>query len=241
MKKKQIIKILLMVCTSTFLLNGCGNNNEVNSETNNEVSEEGADSTGVQFSKDSSTSKNHGIETEEIDNTPMQNTMKISDIFNQEEISVWYQMGESSTPSYDEPIMSVYFIQNGEAKMYSLMNNYYFSDRLTLEDVDELTPDEVENYLVETYQLAPLSKGAISYYYTRDDSGNEIEKERVEFGSAGNDFNIGGFVSPVEILSHQYYGFRSAGGSACLVSQYNFVGDVEIVFNDISDEKMQED
>lgn len=158
--------------------------------------------------------------------------MKVSEAFDLEEPRIWYQVYDYPT-TYDSTVRAVFIVENGYADEY-IFSIDHPSEEMTMEDFDGLTVDEIaEKFASNLYS----QHQKITYEYIRDDTGNNI---RIEFVSL-RDQRINYFASePTTILSKDYIGFGDDEGGEYLITENNFGGKVEFIFNDITDENLEE-
>ena len=232
MKNKRYKAVCLTLCLSLTTLFGCANNSSEgsNSDTNVENTE------SVESNEDSASAvEDNDVVEEDNSNVSEPIVMKVSEAFDLQEKRVWYQVFDYPT-AYDSTVRAVFVVENGYADGYVLnIDNPY--EEMTMEDFDGLTIDEIEQKLASNL-LYEHEK--ITYEYSRDDTGNNVEREYVNFSSK-RDQRINFFASePITILSKEYIGFGDSDGGEYVITEDNFGAQVQFVYNDITNENMEE-
>lgn len=179
--------------------------------------------------------------------------VKVSELFLTDELRLWYLIGsdESGTINYDGSLTDMFVCKNGNIERYRVKGDF------TLETIDGMTNEEIISFVESNYGSTPVVEN-IEFVFTRDTSGNNIEREVLQFNSFADKDERGlyykkdlwypGYVikktlEPQTILSNQYFGILESGGGHypdALITKYDFKADTKIVLNDVNDECMVE-
>ena len=160
--------------------------------------------------------------------------MKVSEAFDLPEKRVWYEVYDYPT-TYNSEVGSIYIVENGYVDVYDLRIVNRFGKKM--EELDGLTVDDIEKqfYLSNKHEK-------ITYEYSRDDTGNKVEWENVIFSSVPHiSQRINYFASePCTVLSKEYIGFGDRESGGYLITENNFGAEVQFVYNDITDDNLEE-
>lgn len=227
MKNKKCKVVLLILCLSLSILFGCTNDSKErdNSDTNTENTDS-VDNTENPVNK----LKDNDASKEDSTNISGPIVMKVSEAFDLPEKRVWYKVYDYPT-AYNSEVGSIYIVENGYVDVYDLP----FGTKM--EELDGLTVDDIEK------QFALLNKHEkITYEYSRDDTGNNVEWEEVIFSSEPHiSDRINYFASePCTVLSKEYVGFGDRESGGYLITENNFGAEVQFVYNDITDDNLEE-
>lgn len=227
-KKRGLTKLFLIgvsIIGMTFYVTGCSN--------------EKTNSDDVKLINDN---ENNKIEESRVNNEQDTNyqkeptTVKVSDIFNSSEKRIWFYLHELA---YDKYISAIYVVEEDSVKTYRFYNGMGTAQwQPTLEDLDGKSDEEIIDF-IETKKEA--INESIEFRYSRDSTGNKIEEETIQIGTGtlSLDFEIDNILNLETILTNQFFGFISDGGSY-LVSKYNFETETKIILNEIGDEGIVE-
>lgn len=164
--------------------------------------------------------------------------IKVSDLFIKDEFRIWYRILDS-TISYDEEVHEVFVCKDGNTTSYG-WSNTPIDPCPRLEDFDGMQDEEIITYIEQKLEKTP-HKEVVHFSYRRDDSGNDIKTETLEFEhSSRKFFDIGRMLKPVTILSNQFFGITTENEGMSLITKYNFGEDTTIVLNEIGDEELVE-
>lgn len=226
--------ICLLILTLVMGITGCNNGSAGNnlSEVNNNIS------TGSNVSE-----MNNNINSK--------GEVKISELFLTDELRLWYliESDESGTISYKHSLSDVFICYKERVTRYRT--------NLEFEDIDGMSDEEIVSYVKTNCVEGPFDEN-ITFIYTRDDSGNNIKTEILQFSSFAEtgknglyykkDLSDPGYtikvaLEPQTVLSNQYFGILESGGGHypdALITKYDFENDTKIVLNDVNDDFMVE-
>lgn len=229
-KKKGLTKLFLIgisIIGMALYATGCSNE-KTNSDNANMVSDD--------ISHQMKESQNNNEKNEDYQS--VSTNIKVSDLFIKDELRIWYRILDG-TISYDEKVHEVFICKDGNITSYEWSNTLIDSCP-RLEDFDGMKDEEIITYIEKTLKKSS-NEESIDFLYTRDNSGNNIETETLEFEhSSRKFFDIGRMLKPVTILSNQFFGITTEEGGMSLITKYNFDTETKIILNEIGDEGIVE-
>lgn len=224
MRKRRIRKSLALICICVGVLSGCG----VNTKDNEQTQVNNTDENTNAYFEDSNENNTNNSTDQSSEVQSETSVLKISDVFNLSEKRVWFQVYDYPT-AYDSTVTDVFIVENGIADVYTA--------KMKLQEFDGLSVDEIEAKLSSNLEA---ENQKITYEYIRDDTGNNVRIQFIDFGDA-DDQRVNYFGSePFTVLSEKYIGMGDNDGGQYVITKYSFDSGIQFKFNDITDADMEE-
>lgn len=224
MSRKRMRKLVGVVFLCAGLMSGCNSNS--NDDTHTEVNSTDENVNANFEENNENETNNSAVESQEIHSET--SVFKISDAFNLSEKRAWFQVYDYPT-AYDSTVTDVFIVENGTVDVYTA--------KMKLEEFDGLGVAEIEEKLSSNLRA---EKQKITYEYIRDDTGNNVRIQFIDFGDAddqrvnflGND--------PFTVLTETYIGMGDNDGGQYVITPYTFDSEIQFEFNGITDADMEE-